>query len=395
MIEDRQAQRRRVILVAAALSLGPCLANGLARFSYALLLPAMRSDLGWSYAQAGWLNTANALGYLLGALLTLALARHVSTGALYRWGMIVTACSLAAAGAGSSLPELSAARIISGIGSAPVFISGGVLAAQLAQGDRRLAALAITIYFGGSGLGILAAGALVPAVLQIYGIHAWRESWIALGAGGLVCAAIAWRHARAGRGSHDRRKSQWNAAAFLPTLIAYFLFAAGYIVYMTFVIAWLREGEASLATQVWVWMVLGAGVCLCPLAWTGIVARLPRNVALAAACAGTGIGAIMALAAHSPAALAVSAAVFGLSFFAAPVAVTAFIRRAAPEPAWNSIVALHTVSFAFGQILGPTLAGAAADASGSLGAAMWLGVVLLFAGAWVALLQPEVDHSAT
>jgi len=32
----------------------------------------MRDDLGWSYAQAGWLNTANALGYVLGAAATLA-----------------------------------------------------------------------------------------------------------------------------------------------------------------------------------------------------------------------------------------------------------------------------------------------------------------------------------
>ena len=39
----------------------------MARFAYALLLPAMRDDLGWNYAQAGGLNTANALGYVLGA----------------------------------------------------------------------------------------------------------------------------------------------------------------------------------------------------------------------------------------------------------------------------------------------------------------------------------------
>ena len=37
--------------------------NGLARFAYGLLLPAMRADLDWNYTQAGWINTANAIGY--------------------------------------------------------------------------------------------------------------------------------------------------------------------------------------------------------------------------------------------------------------------------------------------------------------------------------------------
>ena len=54
---------------AAALALGAAVSLGLARFSYALLLPPMRADLGWSYLTAGAMNTVNAAGYLAGALL--------------------------------------------------------------------------------------------------------------------------------------------------------------------------------------------------------------------------------------------------------------------------------------------------------------------------------------
>ncbi len=53
---------------AAALALGAAVSLGLARFSYALLLPPMRADLGWSYLTAGAMNTVNAAGYLVGAL---------------------------------------------------------------------------------------------------------------------------------------------------------------------------------------------------------------------------------------------------------------------------------------------------------------------------------------
>src|SRR3954467_13670339 len=56
--------------LALALSFGAAVSLGITRFSYALLLPPMRADLQWSYTLAGGMNTANALGYLLGALVT-------------------------------------------------------------------------------------------------------------------------------------------------------------------------------------------------------------------------------------------------------------------------------------------------------------------------------------
>ena len=55
-------------VVILALAMAPAVSNGFARFAYALILPAMRADLGWTYSMAGWINTANAIGYLLGAL---------------------------------------------------------------------------------------------------------------------------------------------------------------------------------------------------------------------------------------------------------------------------------------------------------------------------------------
>jgi len=44
--------RRHTLVLAASLSLGSAIALGLTRFSYALLLPAMKVDLVWSFAQA-------------------------------------------------------------------------------------------------------------------------------------------------------------------------------------------------------------------------------------------------------------------------------------------------------------------------------------------------------
>ncbi|MEG2034136.1 MAG: YbfB/YjiJ family MFS transporter, partial [Janthinobacterium sp.] len=78
------------LATALALSLGAAIALGLSRFSYGLLLPPMRADLGWSYLLAGAMNTFNALGYFLGALATPALMRRLGV-----WRLLIIGCVLA------------------------------------------------------------------------------------------------------------------------------------------------------------------------------------------------------------------------------------------------------------------------------------------------------------
>ena len=85
-------------LVLFGLSLGVLVTNGFGRFAYGLILPAMRADLGWTYAQAGWLNTANALGYILGALGTMAAIRRLSPSLLFAVGLLATAVAITATG---------------------------------------------------------------------------------------------------------------------------------------------------------------------------------------------------------------------------------------------------------------------------------------------------------
>jgi fucose permease len=82
---------RQPLLTALALSFGAAISLGLARFSYALLLPPMRADLDWSYLLAGAMNTANALGYFLGALATPALLQRLGTKATLMTGALLTA----------------------------------------------------------------------------------------------------------------------------------------------------------------------------------------------------------------------------------------------------------------------------------------------------------------
>ena len=136
--------------LAAALALGAAISLGIARFSYALLLPAMRADLGWSYVTAGAMNTANAAGYLTGALLLPRLLTLHDARRLLLAGGYGTVIALALHGAVRSDAALYLLRFIAGTASAATFVSGGLMAARLGAAPGARPALVLGIYYGGT-----------------------------------------------------------------------------------------------------------------------------------------------------------------------------------------------------------------------------------------------------
>ncbi|MBC7992244.1 MAG: YbfB/YjiJ family MFS transporter, partial [Rhizobacter sp.] len=172
-----------VLAVAGALALAAAVSLGLARFSYALLLPPMRADLGWSYLTAGAMNTANAAGYLLGALVMPHALLHVGARRLLLAGGAASAMLLAAHGLVLTDPWLYALRFLTGAASAASFVSGGLLAARLVGAP---VGLVLGIYSGGTGVGIIASALLVPPLVTLNVAHAWQWAWLALGAAALA-----------------------------------------------------------------------------------------------------------------------------------------------------------------------------------------------------------------
>ena len=106
------------LLVACALALGTAVSLGLARFSYAMFLPPMREDLAWSYLTAGAMNTANAAGYLAGALLAPAWLRSFGARGAFLAGTAATAAFVAAHGLALADLPLYLFRFLSGLTSA-------------------------------------------------------------------------------------------------------------------------------------------------------------------------------------------------------------------------------------------------------------------------------------
>src|SRR6476469_9106625 len=86
------AHPARLILI---LSLAPTIGLGIGRFAYSLVLPDMRDALVWSYSAAGFMNTINAAGYLVGALVAAQLIKRFGLIRSVRWSTVACVASLA------------------------------------------------------------------------------------------------------------------------------------------------------------------------------------------------------------------------------------------------------------------------------------------------------------
>jgi predicted MFS family arabinose efflux permease len=394
---------RNVLGRAVALSLGVAVALGLARFAYALLLPPMKADLGWSYALAGGMNAANAAGYLFGALAAAPVVAGIGTKRSFVGALLLTALSLLFSGVPSGYAALAALRFASGAGGAVVFIAGGVLASHLASAEagdvraRPSSGTVLAVYFGGGGLGILASGLGVPALLEFGPPGAWRWAWAALGAASLL-ALIPTAGAASGLGEPPGRpagdEGSWSALPLLPTFLAYFLFAFGYIAYMTFAVALLvQRGAGALETSLF-WAVLGISAAASAFLWGRPIERLRGGRALGVVLAVVTAGALLPLLSGSTALAFASAVLFGGSFLAVPTTVTAIARRSLPAHSWSAAIAALTVVFAAGQCLGPVVSGALSDAANGLRTGLAVSAGVLLAATATALLQRSLRPAA-
>ncbi len=359
--------------------------NGFGRFAYALLLPVMRQDLAWDYALSGWLNTANSLGYGLGALAGMWLLSRFRPATLFVWGLAICVVTLLLCGMTRDLGLMMVWRFASGVGSAWVFACGGALVAAHYSQDSGKSAAAIAIYYAGGGLGIALSGLLLWPVLGLQ--WSWAAGWVILGMAGLALSLWPSKLAlRIGGSTASVSGERLRWQHYAPILLAYFLFGVGYIVYMTFVVAWLRDMRLGVDAATAVWLVLGVAAMASGYVWRGVMQRWWPVHTFAAACLCTAAGTALPLASSGVGALLVSALLVGGSFFMVPGAMLALARSTLPPSLWAKTMNLFTFIFAIGQGIGPVAAGWIADQYG-LNAAMTAGAGALVLAAALALVQ--------
>ena len=170
--------------------MGPAVALGLGRFAYALLLPPMRADLGWSFAQAGAMNTANAAGYLVGAIVAAPVGRRMGDKRVFAISLVLAALAVGASGLTADYIALLALRVAAGFTGALGFVCGAGWPPPPPWAAPSIGAPTLLgVYFAGAGMGITASALAVPPLLGTVG---WRGGWLVLGALALAGTAFGW-----------------------------------------------------------------------------------------------------------------------------------------------------------------------------------------------------------
>jgi predicted MFS family arabinose efflux permease len=383
----------RLILI---LSLTPTVGLGIGRFAYSLVLPDMRDALGWSYSAAGFMNTINAAGYLAGALMASRLTKRFGLSAAVRWGTLACVVSLALCALSGNFIVLSFARLLSGLGAAAGFVAGGALAAMISQSRPSRANFLLSLFYAGPGLGILSSGLIAPFVLQAFGPGSWWIVWWAMTVLGVVMTIpLMLTPIDANAGIAEAAPSKFAIRPVLVYLAGYFLFGAGYIAYMTFMIAYVRDAGGGAAAQSAFWCLIGLSAFATPWVWRGVLARNSGGISTAIILGVNAVGAALPLFGHSALLLAISALVFGVAFFAVVGSTTAFVRFNYPPSAWPTGIAAMTIAFGIGQTLGPIAVGAVTDAMGSLSYALNVSAAMLGLGAIATAFQGKLSPTSS
>ncbi len=378
----------RLILIA---SMAPTIGLGIGRFAYSLVLPDMRDSLGWSYSAAGFMNTINAVGYLVGALLASRMIRRFGLVRTVRWGTLAAVISLALSAMSGNFLVLSFARLLAGVGAAGGFVGGAALAATIAQSRPERANFLLSLFYAGPGVGILSSGLIAPFVLQGFGPGSWWIVWWAMTLLSIVLILpLLLAPLDSDAAIDSAAPVQFSIRPVLIYLIGYFLFGAGYIAYMTFMIAYVRDGGGGAAAQSIFWSLIGVSAFVTPWVWRRVLALDRGGLTTTIILGVNAIGAALPIFGHSPLLLALSALIFGVAFFAVVGSTTAFVRFNYSPANWPTGIAAMTISFGIGQTLGPIVVGAITDAMGSLSVALNVSAAMLALGAVLSAFQGKL-----
>jgi predicted MFS family arabinose efflux permease len=354
---------REILTTAIAGALAMAVAMGLGRFFYTPVLPAMMTGLGLGPTEAGWIASANYIGYLLGAIL-----------AAYGWaegierkvallGLMATALLLLAMGVSSNVIVLAVIRFLAGLASAfvMVFTSAIVLSHGLAANRPWVQ----SSHFGGVGLGISISAIMFGLI--ILADSGWRMAWIMAAAMAFAGLAVVVRYlprdvVRAGPPKKEPPLA-WTPALIALT-IAYAIFGFGYIVTATFLVAIVRDGGGSSLFEAGVWLVTGIAAAPSVAYWLPAVRRVGLVNVFALGCLVEALGVAASVLVPLPAGPIIAGVLLGATF----IMVTAFGLQLGRQLATESprrALALMTAGFGTGQILGPVVAGYLADWSGT------------------------------
>ena len=383
---------------------------GLARFSYTVMLPVMQESLAMDNTQAGALATANLVGYLALSVIGGALAARYGPRLIISVALALAGVGMLLTGLANGFLSAAVCRAVVGIGSGASNVPMmGLLSAWFAPRRRGFAS---GIVVAGSSVALIFLGTLVPRILYVYGENGWRMCWFIFGGVTLLLAIggfIFLRNRPAEKGlkpfgadtediaSSSRSKGlEWGLVYRSPAVwhvgLVYVAFGFSYIIYITFFAKRLMaEGGYSQQAAGGLFMAMGWFSLVCGLIWGTVSDVIGRKGALIIVYLIHTVSFTMFALWPTPVGFTISAILFGLSAWSIPAIMAAICGDVLGPRLAPAGMGFITLFFGIGQAIGPSVAGAMADAAGSFTLPLLLAGGVAFLGAFGSLFLGQAS----
>jgi len=358
---------------------------GVARFSFTPLIPIMQTGTGLSDVGAGWLATANYLGYMLGVLIAASLASLRHKYLLHQVYLLLSIVTAAAMATTTDFMVWSVLRFFAGIcGSGGIIIASGLILKWMIHHDHPGE---LGIHFAGIGISIVFTAIVVEALLHLSAD--WQQQWFAFSVVAILFAIPAWRwmprpnstDPNATTAVQDTPPSRQFA---ITMLLAYFCAGYGFVVSATFIVD-IVEGLNGL--QGWgqyIFIVVGVSAIPAVMLWDLVARRLGTLKALLLAYAIQAIGILLPTLSGALWVIIVCALLFGGTFIACVSLVLTMAGRFYPSnPA--KFMGKMTLAYGVAQIVAPVVTGYLTQIFGNYSPGLYLSVTIMLAGVFLIL----------
>jgi MFS family permease len=348
------ARLRAAVAAAAILAIG----MGFGRFAFTAIYPHMVGEGILSLRDGSLAASANYAGYLLGAILSMRARAH-SAHRLCLWSVAGTALCLGVL----ALP-MPVWGIVTVRGVAGVFSALAMVAASLWLLEQRRHARGAPLLYAGVGAGIAVSAELLVLAAQL----GWHSSgmWLLL-AGVTVLLGLAAAPAIGASGqaslevvpvSITPAASALAPVAPWPLVLIYGLAGLGYIVTATYLPVLVKAALPEL-NSAHVWAVFGLGAAPSCFLWHRLHERLGTRQALRLNLLLQALGVALPVLAPTAVGYLLSAILVGGTFVGTVTIAMPAAQRAAVKAAkfGSNMMAIMTVVYGVGQIIGPVLAG--------------------------------------